>query len=63
MINFFSVFGLFIFAGAGIVISADKVLVLIAGKLVKVGDYKLAEKIEKEGYDKIGSKSQVSSNK
>ncbi|OGK56784.1 Fe-S cluster assembly ATPase SufC [Candidatus Roizmanbacteria bacterium RIFCSPLOWO2_02_FULL_38_10] len=41
----------------------DKVLVLIAGKLVKVGDFKLAEKIEKEGYDKIGSKSQVSSNK
>lgn len=30
----------------------DKVLVLVGGKLVKVGDYTLAQKIEKEGYAK-----------
>ncbi len=28
----------------------DKVLMLLAGKLVKVGDYRLANRIEKEGY-------------
>lgn len=29
----------------------DKVLVLVDGKLVKVGNHKLADKIEKDGYD------------
>ncbi len=31
----------------------DKVLVMIGGKLVKVGDYRLAHTIEKQGYEKI----------
>lgn len=31
----------------------DKVLVIIGGKLVKIGDHKLADRIEKEGYDKL----------
>jgi len=30
----------------------DKVLVMIDGEIKKVGDYKLAEEIEKEGYEK-----------
>lgn len=34
-------------------IKPDKVLVLIDGKLVKVGDAKLAEEIEKKGYEKV----------
>lgn len=31
----------------------DKVLVMIGGKLVKVGDHKLAHEIEKKGYEKF----------
>lgn len=31
----------------------DKVLVIIGGKLVKIEDHNLADRIEKEGYDKI----------
>lgn len=31
----------------------DKVLIIIQGKLVQIGDYKLADRIDKEGYDKI----------
>ena len=34
-------------------IKPDKVLVLMDGKLVKVGDAKLAEEIEKNGYNKL----------
>lgn len=37
-------------------IKPDYVLMIIRGKLIKVGDYKLAEKIEKEGYEKIMNK-------
>lgn len=33
----------------------DKVLILVNGKLAKTGDYKLANKIEKEGYGKRNS--------
>lgn len=31
----------------------DKVLVMISGEIVKVGDYKLAYQIEKKGYEKL----------
>jgi len=31
----------------------DKVLVMVGGKLVKTGDYKLAHTIEKEGYEQF----------
>lgn len=31
----------------------DKVLVMIAGKLVKVGDYRLAHEVEKKGYEQF----------
>lgn len=34
-------------------VKPDKVLVIVDGKLVKDGNFKLAEKIEKEGYEKI----------
>ncbi|GAB4218974.1 MAG: Fe-S cluster assembly ATPase SufC [Candidatus Microgenomates bacterium] len=34
-------------------IKPDKVLVLVNGEIKKVGDHRLAEKIEKEGYEKI----------
>ncbi len=34
----------------------DKVLIIVDGKLVKTGDRKLAEGIEKEGYDKYTTK-------
>ena len=36
-------------------IKPDKVLVLMEGKLVKVGGAKLAEEIEKKGYEKVMS--------
>lgn len=31
----------------------DKVLVMVGGKLIKVGDYRLAQTIEKQGYEKF----------
>lgn len=34
-------------------VKPDEVLVMVEGKIVKKGDYKLAEKIEKEGYTNI----------
>lgn len=36
-------------------IKPDKVLILMDGKLVKVGDAKLAEEIEKKGYEKYAT--------
>ncbi len=36
-------------------IKPDKVLILVGGKLVKVGDSRLAEKIEKSGYEHLSS--------
>ncbi|PIU73956.1 Fe-S cluster assembly ATPase SufC, partial [Candidatus Roizmanbacteria bacterium CG06_land_8_20_14_3_00_34_14] len=34
-------------------IRPDEVLVMMEGKIVKKGDYKLAEEIEKNGYQSI----------
>ncbi len=34
-------------------VKPDEVLVMMEGKIVKQGDYRLAEKIEKNGYEKI----------
>lgn len=34
-------------------VKPDKVLVMVEGKIVKVGDHRLAENIEKEGYEGI----------
>lgn len=34
-------------------VKPDEVLVMVEGKIVKKGDYKLAERIEKEGYAKL----------
>lgn len=34
-------------------VNPDEVLVMMEGKIVKQGDYRLAEKIEKNGYEKI----------
>ncbi|OGK20658.1 Fe-S cluster assembly ATPase SufC [Candidatus Roizmanbacteria bacterium RIFCSPHIGHO2_02_FULL_37_13b] len=41
----------------------DRVLILVSGRLVKIGDHKLAERIEKEGYDKINSNVKIQNSK
>ncbi len=40
-------------------VKPDEVLVMMEGKIVKQGNYKLAEEIEKNGYEKIVQKSKI----
>ena len=40
-------------------VKPDVVLVMMEGKIVKQGDYRLAEEIEKNGYEKIVQKSKI----